>query len=259
MQFGVCTDPTQAATLARAGYDFIELNVQVHLRPLADDAAAAADLARIRASALPARAANCFIPANMPIVGPAVDGEGLRRYAATALRRAAATGIRTIVFGSGGARAIPEGFDRAAAWQQLVAFGRMAAEAAAPHDVTIAVEPLNRTRKECNVLNGVGECARLVKEIDCPALRLLVDSYHWSLDNDSAEDLVAAGPLLRHVHVSTTVNRLAPGLEPCDHAAFFRLLREAGYDGPVSIEGKWNDLTAEAPRALDVLRQAARA
>ncbi len=50
-------------------------------------------------------------------------------------------GIGIIVFGSGGARRIPEGFDRQRAHGQLVAFCRMVGPIAREHGVIIAVEP----------------------------------------------------------------------------------------------------------------------
>lgn len=83
-------------------------------------------------------------------------------------------GIRTIVFGSGGARNIPDDFCRAEAWEQLVSFGRLAAGAASRHGVTLGAEPLNR--KECNVLNSVKESAAYVHEVGHSHFRLLVDS-----------------------------------------------------------------------------------
>jgi sugar phosphate isomerase/epimerase len=257
MQYGVCASADSAAALAKAGFDFIEVNVQGDLAPQKDEAAFAPLLDRLRACAAPCRAANCFVPGALKITGPAVDMPRLLAYAATAFARARRAGIETIVFGSGGARAIPEGFDRAAAYAQLVEFGRGVGPLAAERGVTVAVEPLNRA--ECNVFTSVAECAAYVRDVNHPAVRLLVDGYHWARDNDSAEAVVEAGGLLRHVHIATYAGRFAPGLEACDFSLFLRSLLRGGYEGRISIEGRWNDLAAEAPQALRTLREAVEA
>jgi sugar phosphate isomerase/epimerase len=77
------------------------------------------------------------------------------------------------------------------------------------------------------------------------------------LERESVSDIVAAGPLLCHAHTATYQTRLAPGLEPCDFEPFFQALKEGGYDGRISIEGKWDDLPGQAARALTELKRAA--
>lgn len=251
MQYGVCADPKYGPRLAEAGFDFIELHVQNHFKTEQPDDVFADALARIQASPLTPLAANCFVPGHLKITGPDVDTAALAAYAKQAFSRARAAGTRLIVFGSGGARAIPEGFARDTAWAQLVDFGKLIGPLAQAEDVTVVVEPLNRG--ECNVLNAVGESGRYVQEVDHPNVRLLVDAYHWGLDGDSYADLVAVGPLLRHVHIATIDNRMPPGFEPCDFTDFFSALKEAEYDGPISIEARWDDLSRDAKAAFDHL------
>ena len=253
MQFGVCGGLDLAATARASGYAYLEGSVGGALKPLEPDAAFEAALAALRAAPLPCPALNCFVPGNLKIVGPTADPAALKAYVTTVFRRAKRAGVDTIVFGSGGARQVPDGWDRKQAWAQLVAFGRMFGPLAAAQGVTVVVEPLNR--RECNILNTVAESAELVRAIDHPAVRLLVDGYHWALDNDRAEDIVANGRLLAHVHVATAPNRLPPGAEPCAKLAdFFRALAQAGYDGRVSFEGKLPDPAAQLPPALLTMR-----
>ena len=253
MKLGVCVDPQYGPALADAGFSFLELHVQNHLKTLEDEDAFQAERARIQGAPIPALAANCFVPGSLKITGPDVDMPKLEQYVETALGRAQRAGIETVVFGSGGARRIPEGYDRGEAWQQLVAFGKMVGPIAEAHDVTIVVEPLNL--RECNVLTTVGESGRYVQEVDHPSFLLLVDAYHWLRDKDSFDDIVRYGPLLRHVHIATEASRLPPGFEACDFGAFFRALRLAGYDGPVSIEARWEDIEAQAAEAYTHLER----
>ena len=257
MEYGVCVKPEIAPIPAAAGYDFIELHVQRDLKTTEDENAFAPELERIRAAPVPAIVANCFVPGSHKITGPEVDPSLLEDYVVTAFERAERAGIDTIVFGSGGARRIPDGVDRDAAWRQLLDFGRMIAPIAQAHGVTVVVEPLNR--RECNVFNSVGECAKYVRQIDHPNLRLLVDAYHWAVESDSYDDLVDALPLIRHAHIATYESRLAPGLEDCDFSEFFNALKVGGYNGRLSIEGRWPDLEGHAAQALAVLKDSAQA
>jgi sugar phosphate isomerase/epimerase len=259
MRYGVCVDPQMASAVAAAGFDFIELNVQGHLKTMDEEPAFLAELAHIQGAPLPSIAANSFVPGSLKITGPEPASDAaLEAYARRTFERAQRAGVVTVVFGSGGARAIPEGFDREQAWEQLVRFGKMLGPVAEAHGVTVVVEPLNQTRGECNVLTSVGESGQYVRDVDHPNVMLLVDGYHWGLDNDSYDDLVANAHLLRHAHIATIEHRLPPGFEPVDFSDFFRALKVGGYDGPISIEAKWDNVEEQAQHAFNVLTGMAR-
>lgn len=255
MTLGVCCGPDLSHTFATAGFDYIEVNAQRHLMPQASDAEFAPMREALASSVLPCRAANAFLPAALKVTGPAVDRAALDAYAATACRRAHDAGLAVIVFGSGGARQIPDGFPRESAWQQLLDFARIAGDHAAHHHITIAVEPLRR--QECNVLATVAESAAFVRQLNHPAVRLLVDAFHWHANGESPDDIVAAAPLIVHTHVATYAQRLFPGDEPCDFAPFFSALKQGGYAGSISIEAKWDGSPESAARAAALLRQLA--
>jgi len=252
MEYGVCTDGALTGEAARAGYDYVELTVAGALMPLADEDRFAESLAEIQAAPLPCMAMNCFIPGDMKIVGPEVDLGALERFVATACTRASRAGVETIVFGSGGARRIPDGFDTDRAGEQIAAFCSMAAPIAGDSGVTIVIEPLSR--EDTNSLVTVAAAAEVVRQVNHPALRLLVDYYHLGRDGDRLEDIVTAGPLLAHVHVATIANRLPPGAEPCDLGPFFDALKAGGYDGRISIEGTFPDPPTDLPRALELMK-----
>jgi sugar phosphate isomerase/epimerase len=253
MQFGVCGDPNLAAIAEHASYDYAEWTVSAVLKPLDSDDAFRESLNAVRNVGIPYPVLNCFIPGTMKTTGPDVDTRALESYVTTSMVRAEAAGVSIIVFGSGGSRRVPDGFDRSVAHDQLVAFCRMVGALSHDHGVTVVVEPLNVA--ECNVLTTVDECAALVDEVAHPGVRLLVDAYHMLRDDDPAESIVAHAGLLAHAHIATIPNRLAPAAEECDFSGFFDALARAKYTGRVSIEGNIADPQSELPAALAMMRR----
>ena len=234
MRLGVCVSLEQSSAMKAAGWDYIEESVQGLLQGLTPDESWKG-AAAVAASKLPISAANMLVPAVLRITGPTADLAALEKYIATVTLRAAKTGITTLVFGSGGARNIPEGFNRDAGRRQIVAFAKIAAEHAGRNGVTIVLEPLNRG--ECNVVNSVAEAMTYVKEVGHPNFRCLVDSYHFWLENEPLSDLEAAMPWIGHVHVADKIGRTGPGISgQSNYRPFFSTLKKGGYVGNVSVE-----------------------
>jgi sugar phosphate isomerase/epimerase len=255
MEIGVCGGPELASTAQMAGLDYFEWSVGAFLQPRNDPQFFHQSLQSVYDSPLSCPAVNVFIPADLKITGPKIDEVALENFVITALERAQRAEIDVIVFGSGGARRVPDGFDRQVAYQQLLQFGRMVAQQAQRYAVQIAVEPLNRN--ECNILNTLSECAQYVREIDHPNLRLLVDAYHWLLEKESPQSILAAGNLLIHAHIATPANRLPPGAEEFDFTPFFEALTNSGYTGRLSIEARLSetDLESELHRSAQLIRR----
>ena len=254
MQFGVCGGINQAATLASAGYDYIELSVAGDLIPDEGEAAWAEKRALIEALPLPARAFNSFVRTGK-IVGPDADPARLERYVHTALARAAQVGGKIIVFGSGGARNVPEGVRREDARAQLLQFLGWCADAHEKTGVVVVIEPLNTG--ESNILNTVAEGAEYARAVGRAGVRNLADTYHMEKDGEPLDAIVRDADILAHTHTADT-GRFAPGTGTYDHAAMFRAFRQAGYDARLSIECSWRDFQSEAPAALSHLRDAYR-
>lgn len=242
-----------AAIAAESSYDYAEWGVASALMPRKPLDEFRESLAALRRSKLAYPVLNGFVPSDIKITGPDADRPALETFVSTSMERAEEAGVRIIVFGSGGARRIPDGFDRDAAHRQIVDFCHMTALHARQHGVTVVVEPLNKS--ECNVLNSVTECADLVNEVSDPNIRLLVDAYHMLRDGDCWDSIVTHGALLAHAHIATIPNRFAPGAEDCDFSEFFSALVKAGYNGRISIEGKIPNPETELPAALELMKR----
>lgn len=250
MEIGICTGPEMAAPLKTAGIDYLEVSVQGVLVPEADEETFEAKAAEAAKAPLPLKAANCFIPAEIRATGPDTDVMRLLAYAETAFRRAAEMGIETIVFGSGGARGLPEGFSQEEAEAQFVEVLKGLGPLAQKTGISVVVEPLRRA--ECNFINTVEEGADLVRRADHPHVRLLADLYHMAHNSESPQSLAEHGEVLKHIHVAEEEERAAPGVHGEDFGPYFRALAEGGYQGRISIEGDWQP--DQIPHAVDVLR-----
>ncbi len=223
--------------LAEAGFDYIEENVQSWLEPESPDEVFAAKLGAVREAALPVLAANCFYPGSIKCTGLEVDMDRVLRYAASAFRRARLTGIKFIVFGSGGARQVPEGFEHTEARNQFLAILHGIAPLAEREGVTVVIEPLGR--HECNFITSLAEGAAMAEAVDHPHVRLLADIYHMRMNGEGLEEIVKYGRLLSHVHVAEKEGRMAPGTGGEDFGPYLRALKEVGYQGAISFEAGW--------------------
>lgn len=253
MQLGICADPATLATLPRdAGHDFVEGFTQEVLVPERDDAEFASRATALRRSGEKMPASNRFLPANLKVVGPDIDYARLEHYGAATFRRAKEIGMGLIVFGSAGARMVPEGFSAARAFEQYVDVLKQLGPLAEEHGVLLLVEPLNRG--ECNLVNTVLEGAEAVRRANTTAVKLLVDIFHMLRNGESPDDIVKVGPLIRHAHLAENRDRAAPGTHREDFRPFLRALRRANYDAGLTIEADWKNLPAEAAPSLQSLR-----
>lgn len=248
MQFGVCAAPEQADLAKRFGWDFVELNVQNAFKGTSES------WDRLPTAALPLPAANSLVPGAMKIVGPSIDSAALKAYIDRVVQRAASIDCRTLVFGSGVARHVPDGWDRATARRQIVEFLKLCADAGAANDVTFVIEPLQKG--ETNILNSLGESLSIVREFDHPRIKQLVDSYHFWLEDDALDAIRDAGQLIQHVHVADKEGRVAPGESgKSDYSPFFRALKDIGYDRRISVECLGLDFARHGERVLAFLKR----
>lgn len=249
---GMCLNPDKAAELA-PGYDYLELTVSGALNPLEDDETFAPKMAALKALQPPIRAFNVFLPGKtIPVTGPNVNWEQAEQYVKRAVQRVAALGGKVIVFGSGGARNIPEDYPRAKAWGQLVHFCNLCADALQGTGVTLAIEPLNHN--ESNVLNTYLEGVQLARDVARDEVKVLADIYHFQVDEEPLDDILQAPEWLAHVHLADS-GRRNPGSGSYPLARWFEILHEVGYQGMASVECRFgDDFARETAESLVFLR-----
>lgn len=257
MKLGVCAGAEKAQILAEAGADFIELSVTGALSPLTDESEWAEKRKAFLALPLPIETFNVFLPGTLRITGEPeqlADKDDVRRYVFTALRRAREIGGSIIVFGSGGARRVPEGFAKEKAAEQIRAFLRVCAEATEETGVIIAIEPLNQG--ECNIINTVAEAVtEYAAPINHPGIRVLADTFHMELENEPISVIREHATFIAHVHTADT-KRVAPGQGVYDHIALYHLLQDIHYTGRVSVEAGFTNFENEIAGVIKHLRDA---
>jgi len=251
-RLGVCTSIGHAAVLKGAGCEYVEESVQGFLVPDKPEGEFREKAAALAGAGLPVVACNSFLPGALKSVGPEARHDRIIAYAETAFRRARQAGVGIVVFGSGGSRSIPEGFDRTVARDQFVGLLQGLGPIAREHGVVVVVEPLHAG--ECNFINTVAEGAAIVKEAGHPNVRLLADIYHMLRESEGPEALVEAGPLLKHCHIAERDRRTPPGTAGDDFGPYLLALKRAGYAGAISLECRWDDLARELPRAIRALK-----
>jgi len=237
--FAACGKLSDFHLLAAAGYDYLETAVADFLIPEKCDSAFQVNLDEL--NRLNAKIISCmrFIPAHMKITGNETFHEEILTWAEIVFSRAKRAQIPFIVFGSGPARMVPEGFDKQTATQQFIDLCKQLAPIAQKYDVTILIEPLNTG--ETNLINSLAEGAEIVFAVDHPNLLLLCDIYHMLLENESAEEIVIYGDIIRHCHIAEKETRSIPGTAGDDFTPYFNALKKIKYQGCISIEPNRNE------------------
>ena len=253
MKIGLCGSANAAAVAKAAGCDYLEMNFTTVARQSEEDFAQTKQL--LAEADLPCEAMNCFIPGDFKLAQPGLDQQALQDYLAQGFARAKELGVEIVVFGSAGARRLPEGMEKPAGWEKLAPVYRLAGDCAARVGITIAIEPLSY--RECNAVNTLRDGLALMRLAGHPNVRLLADMYHMGENGEDMDDILDAGADLRHCHIGRPTGRVypMPG-DGYDYAPFFRALRGIGYAGRLSVEAASpnDDPESDLPKSVALLR-----
>jgi sugar phosphate isomerase/epimerase len=251
VQIGWCTPLKTLEAAKAAGFDYAELGT-TEIATMSDGDFEQA-LQVIKRVGLPVPVMNLFLPGTLKVTGPQVDAAQQLTYVRRAFDRLAQIGTHIVVFGSGGARRIPDGFSKEEAFQQLVDFGRRVAPEAQARGITLAIEPLRR--QESNIINTAAEGLDLVDAIGHPNFQLMIDFYHLANEKEDPAIVARAAPHLRHLHTANPKGRVFPtDAGEFDYAPFFTALQKIGYDQRISVEASTTDFAADAPKSIALLK-----
>lgn len=112
-------------------------------------------------------------------------------------------------------------------------------EMADSRGLKIALEPLNRF--ESDLVNTAEDALRLIKDINHPAARIMLDSFHMSIEErDIEKAILACGDRLIHMQVSENY-RGTPGTGQTNWSAYKKALATINYTGTICIESFTTD------------------
>jgi D-psicose/D-tagatose/L-ribulose 3-epimerase len=166
-------------------------------------------------------------------------------------------GGAVLVHGSPKQRQIAPGETHAIALARLQDGLAQVALAAARVGVIYCIEPLSR--RETELVNTIAEAAELVRSIDHPNLRTMIDCSAAGLtETDSIASLIERWlptGLIAHVQVNDP-NRRGPGQGDLQFAPILAALKRHGYDGTVAVEpfDYWPDGPGAAAFSAGYLR-----
>ncbi|MCY4402702.1 MAG: sugar phosphate isomerase/epimerase [Candidatus Poribacteria bacterium] len=252
MRFGICTSLDNVNRLAEVGYDYIELGVRSALIPEQTEDDFQKIKERVAEAPLKPEAYAGFIPGDLRVVGTTVDSSRLSRYVETACRRASEIGGEIIVYGSSGSRNLEEGYSEERALTQIAEFLDMAADHAETYGIIIVVEPI--CKKEGNIIRTVADGLAMAKRVNRKGIKALADLYHIWQENEPLQNIVDAADWLAHVHIAEPVKRSYPGNDDFDFTDFFIALKNAGYEGRISCECKFDNFHIDAETAYKTLK-----
>ena len=149
---------------------------------------------------------------------------------------AADLGGKVLVHGSPDQRKLEPGFEAEGRKIAIECFAA-AGEAAASAGVTYCVEPLSR--KQTDHINTIEDAAGIVRTINNPALRTMLDcSSAAATETESIPDLIKRWlptGIITHIHLNDP-NRRGPGEGELAFAPILAALRDHNYAGDCGIE-----------------------
>ncbi|MBP6999990.1 TIM barrel protein [Amaricoccus sp.] len=114
---------------------------------------------------------------------------------------------------------------------------RHACAAAAPHGLTILIEPLNHYDAPGYFLATSTQAAALIRELALPNLRLMFDCYHLQImEGDLTRRLAALLPLTGHIQIAAVPDRGPPDHGELDYRWLLPEIDRLGWTTPVGAE-----------------------
>ena len=137
-------------------------------------------------------------------------------------------------------------------WRTVRTHLKTICEYAEARGKVICLEPLNRF--ETDFLNTVEQGLQMIREVNSPALKLLLDTFHMNIEEKNPVAAIRrAGRHVGHIHASAS-DRGTPGYDHVDWARVARALKDIRYDGAVVIESFTQDVKVIA-RAAAIWRK----
>ncbi|MBQ6264375.1 MAG: sugar phosphate isomerase/epimerase [Clostridia bacterium] len=259
MKFGACcsADIERVKILKQFGYDYAEGGCGA-ITSLSDD-----DFEKYYTEfvkiGLPMPVANGFFPSEIKLAGQQSDKDLIKDYLKRFFRRADFLGIEKVIFGSGGARNIPDSMSINDGIGEIVwDLKNIICPMATEHNITVVIEPLRK--EECNIFNTVRESVDIIEEAGIENLKVLADVYHMVCMNEPIDSIKNLSGILVHAHTSNPVGGNTRRVYPKQNDGFNQkgFINNLIYTGveTCSVEAGTDNFYEDAKNALPVLKAA---
>ena len=249
MKIGFCAKLDRIDEVAAAGFDYIEPQVSAAAAWSEEEFEKFLEI--VKNAPIPVPSFNVLFPGEIALFAPDAE-ERITQYLHGAFARVQKLGGHTVVFGSGRSRKRPDDLPYAVAFRRLVEITRLIGDIAGQYGIIIVIEPLNRG--ETNMINSVAEGACLAAAANHPQVKLLADYYHIAVEHQPPEDVDRVGGIA-HCHIASSEGRRAPQEAEEGFKTLFAAMKQTGYEGLVSVEGKADDLGREGPVCVRLLKK----
>jgi hydroxypyruvate isomerase len=152
----------------------------------------------------------------------------------TALAYARALGVTRLHCMAGN---IPAGVTPDSARATYIDNLRYAADALAPHAITVLIEPINHYDMPGYFLHHSAQALAILAEADRPNILLQYDVYHMQrMEGELSNTISAHLARIGHLQIADTPGRHEPGSGEINYRHLFALIDRLGYDGWVGCE-----------------------
>jgi hydroxypyruvate isomerase len=107
----------------------------------------------------------------------------------------------------------------------------------------------------------VAEAAQLAREVNHPKVKIIVDFYHLTFENEHPDVILSAKDLIVHLQIADPAKRGFPMSDAGEprYRQFFDNLLKIGYKGRLSIEANSSNVAGDCGPALKFLKEMAAA
>jgi len=114
-----------------------------------------------------------------------------------------------------------------------------ACTAAAPHGITILIEPLNHYDAPGYFLSRAEQAANIIREVRHDNLKLMFDCYHLQImGGDVSRTLTRFRPIIGHIQIAAIPDRGAPDHGELNYRHVIAEITRLGWTAPVGAEYK---------------------
>lgn len=132
---------------------------------------------------------------------------------------------------------VPDGTNREACTETLIANLKRAAPKAAAAGKTLIIEPINTRDIPNYFLNRQAQARAIIEAVGADNVGLQFDFYHCQIvEGDMAKTFEAHRDIIRHVQIAGVPERHEPNIGEINYPYLFDLMDRHGYEGWVGCE-----------------------